>query len=148
MIMKKFFILLFLLTLITGPLMATHQRAGEITFRYISGTTYEVTIVTYSYAPSPADRYELQIDWGDKTKTVLPRNNGPVNQQGHTGEIVGPDIKKNLYTGIHTFPGPSTYKISLEDPNRNYGILNIPNSVEVQLYIETELIINPFIGPN
>ena len=148
LIMKKILILLFLLTFIAGPLMATHQRAGEITFRYISGTTYEVTIVTYSYAPSEADRYELQINWGDKTKTVLARNNGPVNQQGHTGEIVGKDIKKNLYTGIHTFPAPGTYKISLEDPNRNYGILNIPNSVDVPLYIETELIINPFIGRN
>jgi len=146
--MKKFFILLLLLTLVTGPLMATHQRAGEITFRYISGTTYEVTIVTYSYAPSQADRYELLINWGDSTTSILPRNNGPTNQQGHTGEIVGTDIKKNLYTGIHTFPGPNTYKISLEDPNRNYGILNIPNSVEVPLYIETELIINPFIGTN
>ena len=87
--MRKFFILLFLLTFIAGPLMATHQRAGEITFRYISGTTYEVTIVTYSYAPSPADRYELQIDWGDKTKTVLARKNGTVNKKGNRGEIVG-----------------------------------------------------------
>ena len=57
--MKKILILLFLLTFIAGPLMATHQRAGEITFRYISGTTYEVTIVTYSYAPSEADRPTL-----------------------------------------------------------------------------------------
>jgi len=44
--------------------------------------------------------------------------------------------------------GASTYKITLEDPNRNYGIQNIPNSVEVPLFIETELIINPFIGAN
>lgn len=128
--------------------MATHQRAGEITFKYISGLTYEVTIVTYSYAPSPADRYELEINWGDNTKTVLPRSNGNLTSQGYFGEIVGPDIKKNLYTGVHTFPGSATYIISLEDPNRNYGIQNIPNSVEVPLFIQTELIINPFIGAN
>lgn len=128
--------------------MATHQRAGEITFKYISGLTYEVTIVTYSYAPSPADRYELEIKWGDKTSSVLQRNNGALTNRGYFGEIVGPDIKRNLYTGIHTFPGAATYKISVEDPNRNYGIQNIPNSVEVPLYIETILIINPFIGHN
>lgn len=128
--------------------MATHQRAGEITYKYISGTTYEVTIVTYSYAPSPADRYELTINWGDNTSAVLQRNNGPLGQLGYQGEIVGPDIKKNLYTGVHTFPGPATYKITLEDPNRNYGIQNIPNSVEVPLFIESDLIINPFIGKN
>jgi len=146
--MKKYLILLSVFIWFAGPALATHQRAGEITFKYISGLTYEVTIVTYSYAPSPADRFELEIQWGDNTSTVLPRNNGPVGQQGHLGEIVGPDIKRNLYTGIHTFPGAATYKISVEDPNRNYGVQNIPNSVEVPLYIETELIINPFIGPN
>ena len=146
--MKKAFILIFILILYAGQLMATHQRAGEITFKYISGLTYEITIVTYSYAPSPADRFELEINWGDNTSTILPRNNGPLGGQGYLGEIVGPDIKKNLYTGVHTFPGAATYIISLEDPNRNYGILNIPNSVEVPLYIQTELIINPFIGAN
>jgi len=146
--MKRFIILLFVYVWFSSPLWATHQRAGEITFKYISGLTYEVTIVTYSYAPSPADRYELTINWGDNTTTVLKRNNGPEGQLGRQGEIVGPDIKKNLYSGIHTFPGASTYKISLEDPNRNYGILNIPNSVEVPFFIETELIINPFIGAN
>jgi len=146
--MKKYLILLAICIWFASPLMATHQRAGEITFKHLSGFTYEVTIVTYSYAPSPADRFELEIKWGDGTSTILPRNNGDVGQQGHIGEIVGPDIKKNLYTGVHTFPGSSTYKITLEDPNRNYGIQNIPNSVEVPLFIETLLIINPFIGKN
>lgn len=146
--MKKYLILILLSCWFVSPVKATHQRAGEISFKYISGLTYEVTIVTYSYAPSPADRYELEINWGDNTSTILPRNNGPIGNLGHTGEIVGPDLKKNLYTGVHTFPGAATYKITLEDPNRNYGIQNIPNSVEVPLFIETELIINPFIGVN
>ncbi len=146
--MKKYLILIILLTWFLSPLKATHQRAGEISFKYISGLTYEVTIVTYSYAPSPADRYELEINWGDNTSTVLPRANGPVGNFGHMGEIVGTDLKKNLYTGVHTFPGAAAYKITLEDPNRNYGIQNIPNSVEVPLFIETQLIINPFIGAN
>jgi len=146
--MKKYLILLSVFIWFSSPLKATHQRAGEITFKYISGLTYEITIVTYSYAPSPADRFELEIHWGDNTSTTLPRSNGPMGSLGHTGEIVGPDIKKNLYIGVHTFPGSATYKITLEDPNRNYGIQNIPNSVEVPLFIETELIINPFIGKN
>jgi len=146
--MKKYLISLFVFIWFAGPLKATHQRAGEISFKYISGLTYEITIVTYSYAPSPADRFELEINWGDNTSTTLQRTNGPIGPQGHIGDIVGPDIKKNLYVGTHTFTGAATYKITLEDPNRNYGIVNIPNSVEVPLFIETELIINPFIGPN
>ena len=147
--MKKILFVLVSLFCFAGPLLATHQRAGEITFKYISGLTYEITIVTYSYELSLADRYQLDIYWGDNTKSTLLRTNGPYNYPlGYAGEVVAPLIKKNLYVGTHTFPGSATYKITLEDPNRNYGILNIPNSVEVPLFIETELIINPFIGVN
>ncbi len=130
-----------LVVLIIGYLTvtATHQRAGEITFRHIEGLTYEVTILTYTFAPSPADRPELEILWGDGTSSILPR----------TEKIDLPnDIRRNVYVGYHTYSGASTYTISLEDPNRNYGILNIPNSVNIPLYIETVLVINPFLGPN
>ena len=152
--MKRLLVLFIVIAGLTKPAFATHQRAGEITYRYISALTYEITIITYSYAPSPADRNELEISWGDGTTSVLVRGNGPagINPAGtfcdHLGEIVGPDIKRNLYISQHTFPGPASYKISLEDPNRNYGIQNIPNSVDIPLYVETLLTINPFVGPD
>lgn len=122
---------------------ATHNRAGEISYRHISNFTYEVTVVTYTYAPSLADRPELEIKWGDGTSSVIPRVNGSGN-----GVIVGPDIRKNIYKGIHTYSGPDVYTISIEDPNRNGGVVNIPNSVNVPFYIETVLVIHPFLGPN
>lgn len=146
--LKKVFILLsaLALSLVT---YATHQRSGEILYKYLAPFTYEVTIVTYSYAPSPADRFELEINWGDGTTAILARSNGPLNDMGlHIGEIVGPDIRRNLYVGTHKYPAAANYIIHVEDPNRNMGILNIPNSVDVPLYIETMLIINPFIGQN
>lgn len=152
--MKKVLFILLFIIICLHPSFATHQRAGEITYRYISGLTYEVTIITYSYAPSTADRPELDLAWGDGQISTLPRINGPagLNPAGiycdHLGEIVGPDIKRNLYIGQHTYPAASTYIVSLEDPNRNYGILNIPNSVDVPLYIETQLTVNPFLGAN
>ena len=150
--MKKVLFVLLLTNCFVYQAIATHQRAGEITYRYISGLTYEATIITYSYAPSTADRNELDINWGDGKTSTLTRINGPsgVNPAGvfceHLGELVGVDIKRNLYIGQHTYPAASTYLISLEDPNRNYGILNIPNSVDVPLYIETQITINPFLG--
>jgi len=118
---------------------ATHERAGEITFKHLGGLSYEVTILTYTFAPSPADRPELEIKWGDGTTDILPR----------IERVDLPnDIRRNVYKGEHTYSGASTYVLSLEDPNRNYGILNIPNSVNIPFYIETTLIINPFLGPN
>ncbi|MFH1118436.1 MAG: gliding motility-associated C-terminal domain-containing protein [Bacteroidota bacterium] len=133
---------------------ATHQRAGEITYRHISGLTYEVTITTYTFAPSAADRCELTINWGDGEYSILGRVNGPAGRTPagvyceHVGENISAEIRLNIYTGIHTYASASTYHIWLEDPNRNLGIQNIPNSVDVPLYIETLLVINPFLGSN
>lgn len=127
-------------TLIGLAAFPTHQRAGEITYKAISALKYEFTIVTYTYTPSPADRPELTINWGDGTSQVVPR----------TQKINYPNnISRNVYSGaIHTFPGQGNYTIFVEDPNRNYGVLNIPNSVNVPFFIQTQLSINPFLGPN
>ena len=118
---------------------ATHQRAAEITYKHISGLTYEITLVSYTFTPSPANAYRdfLTISWGDGTASDIPRvilNNLPDS------------ISYNKYVGQHTFPGPSNYTISCEDPNRNGGIINIPNSINTPLYIYAELTNSPFIG--
>ncbi len=128
---------------------ATHERAGEIIYQHIEGLTYEVTIITYTYAPSPADRCELEIDWGDGTYSILPRTNGAPSQNcPHGGEIVDEDIKMNLYKGVHTYNGNGTFLLSVEDPNRNLGIVNIPYSVNVPFHIDTKLVIQPLLGFN
>ncbi|MCL2131224.1 MAG: gliding motility-associated C-terminal domain-containing protein [Lentimicrobiaceae bacterium] len=118
---------------------ATHERAGEITYRHISGRTYEFTITTYTYSPSPANRLALPVDWGDGTIDTIPRI---------TYTNLPSDIRHNIYMGQHTFPAAGTYTVSMEDPDRNQGIVNIPNSVNVPFYIETTIIINPFLTPN
>ncbi|HRZ76860.1 MAG TPA: fibronectin type III domain-containing protein, partial [Bacteroidales bacterium] len=137
--MKRSLLLILAVLLPVLSTFATHQRAGEITFKHLYGLTYEVTILTYTYAPSPADRPELFIEWGDGSNDILPR----VERLDLPN-----DLRRNVYKGEHTYSAPSTYIISLEDPNRNYGIINIPNSVNVPLYIQTVLVINPFLGAN
>lgn len=119
--------------------MATHQRAGEISFEHVAGLTYRFTIVTYTYTPSPADREELEINWGDATSSMVARVR-KVNLDN--------DISVNTYITEHTYPSTGTYAITLEDPNRNAGIVNIPNSVNIPFFLETILIINPFLGSN
>lgn len=136
---KKKLIVFALLLFPTIMVMATHQRAGEITYRHISGLTYEFTIITYTYTPSPADRPELEVLWGDGTSDIVARNS-KVN--------LGNDISRNIYTTEHTFPAAGSYTISMEDPDRNAGIVNIPNSVNIPFFLETILIINPFLGSN
>ncbi|MGQ9846320.1 MAG: T9SS type B sorting domain-containing protein [Bacteroidales bacterium] len=119
---------------------ATHNRAGEIRYRHISGFTYEITMVTYTYTLSQADRPELEVQWGDGTSSIVPRISKI--------ELPNDYYYKNTYVGTHTFPGPGIYKITMEDQNRNYGVRNIPNSVEVPFTIQTILNINPSVGNN
>ena len=119
--MKRFIILTFFL-LEFCLLKATHNRAGEITYVQISDLTYEITITTFTYTLSLADRPELTVEWGDNSTSTVKRSE----------EVRLPNYyKKNTYVTRHTYPGPGQYKIVVQDPNRNLGVRNIPNSVNV-----------------
>ena len=132
------FIIIFL-NFLNLEIKCTHNRAGEITYRHISGYTYEITLITYTYTLSPADRPELLIHWGDGTSSIIPR----------ILKIELPDFYyKNVYKGTHTYPGPGVYRIYMEDQNRNEGVLNIPNSVEVPFALQAILNINPLFLEN
>lgn len=137
--LPRFLLVLILSFLATVRVFATHQRAAEITFRHLQGLTYEITLVSYTFTPSPANAYRdyLTIKWGDGTSSEIPRI---------LVTYLPDDITYNKYVGKHDFPGPSTYTISCEDPNRNGGIFNIPNSINTPLFIYSELTISPFLN--
>jgi len=124
------------------PLHATHNRGGEITFRQLSGLTFEITVITYTKDQNAADRPELPVSFNYGNPVIIdtiPRL---------SRVFVGIDIVRNTYVTTHTFPGPSTYTISVADPNRVANVVNIPNSVNLMFYIQTQLTISPFLGSN
>ncbi|MCF8295312.1 MAG: gliding motility-associated C-terminal domain-containing protein [Bacteroidales bacterium] len=137
--MKKIITFLVLLCSISTGLFATHNRAGEITYVQIDLYTIELTITTYTYSLSLADRDELEVSWGDSTVSTATR----------TQYVLLPDnYKKNTYKATHTYPGVDVYEIVVEDPNRNFGVINIPNSVNVVFALKTIIQINPNLGLN
>ncbi|HMT67953.1 MAG TPA: hypothetical protein PKE28_10175, partial [Bacteroidales bacterium] len=139
MIKRRIFYALALLLAVTFSATATHNRAGEITYRQISDLTFEVTVTTFTYTLSKADRPSLDVEWGDNSITNVAR----------ISETILPnDYKKNVYVAEHTYPGPGVYRIVVQDPNRNLGVENIPNSVNVVFSISTILIVNTGIGRN
>lgn len=118
-------------------LNATHNRAGEITYVQLSDLTYEITITTFTYTLSLADRPSLEVEWGDNTTSTAQRKS----------ILKLPNYyQRNIYTITHTYPGPGVYRIVVQDPNRNQGVKNIPNSVNVVFSISTSLIVNPSMG--
>lgn len=156
---RYFNILLFTLLLLFASLIAsaTHNRAGEITYRQISQLSYEVTVTTYTKYTGPsaqADRDSVEINWGDGNFDVVARLNGPIGGTGvPQGEELNDDVKMNIYKSTHTYPGPLPfYVVSMTDPNRNDGIHNVNNgnSVNILFYLEDTIrIFDPtFVGYN
>jgi len=116
---------------------ATHNRAGEIRYEQIDDLTVIATVITYTKESSrDVDRDSLFVMWGDGTQSTVLRSNG-----GGQGVVLGNDVKRNEYTATHIYPGFGTFTISMQDPNRNGGILNVtaPNSITVPFYIETSI---------
>ncbi len=114
-------------------IFATHNRAGEITYRQIGQLTIEMTITTYTKNSSTAaDRDSLDLFWGDGTHQFVRRDNSRT-------KIEPNDIKINYYVATHTYPGIATYTISFLDPNRIGGILNVnyPNSIDIPFFLST-----------
>lgn len=137
--MKKIIPVIFLTLFIAGDLFATHNRAGEITLKQLDEFTYEILITTFTYTQSMADRSSLEVQWGDNTYSTASR----------VSITRLPNFyQKNVYISQHTFPGAGTYQIVVQDPNRNQGVKNIPNSVNVVFSIKTTISINPSIGQN
>ena len=139
--MRKLMLILGMVFCFAFTARATHQRAAEITYTWLGGNAYEFTLTCYTYTPSPAglQRDSLLVQWGDGNEEYIPR----VVMQN-----LGDDYTLNVYKQIHNFSSSGAYTISMEDANRNFGVINVPNSVMVPIHIETELVINPFLGYN
>jgi hypothetical protein len=97
-----------------------------------------------------ADRCSLIIHFGDGDSTVASRVNGPTSvcAAANDGVLIGDNTRLNIYDAIHTYPGNGSYVITVEDPNRNAGICNIPNSVNTSFFLHTQLFIDPTVTSN
>jgi len=124
---------LFFLLVFSKEMKATHNRAGEITFVQTGPLAIHAVITLYTKTSSvAADRDSVEIYWGDGTSEFLVRSNGWGYPQPN-------DVKISYYEGNHTFPARGTYTMSMVDPNRIAGILNVnfPDSENVPFYLET-----------
>lgn len=140
--MKRALLITFLCAFCSAELSATHNIAGEITYSCVNGNQYEILVTTYCNTATSTDRQELLVDFGDGPSQLVQRSNG-------SGTLLAnyPNTKVNEYRVWHTY-NPGTYDISISDPNRVYGIDNIPNSGSVPFYLQTTLTVDPNIGCN
>src|SRR5438105_1108158 len=89
---------------------ATHNRAGEISYRQIGNLTYEATVVSYTDSRSAkAYRATISLDWGDGTIAQVDKRQQDPTQLPN-------NIWFTIYRATHTYAGPGQYIISFEDP--------------------------------
>jgi len=144
--------IIWVLLLVTMPslLLATHNRAGEITFKSVGDPEdflYEIYITTYTDSRSAAaHREEIEIFFGHGSPEVSEIVSATIEKETNPN---APTTWRNQYQVRHRFPGPGEcYIISFNDPNRVSAILNIndSNSVNIPFYIQTELCIYDATG--
>jgi len=136
-------LLLLMMVVLPASLFATHNRAGHIEISPVdplcgNPLTVRAVITTYTKTSSvPADRDTLTICWGDGFCERVARNNGAGNPP--QGVPLENDVKFNTYVASHTYGFFGVYRVSMTDPNRNGGILNVnpPNSDAIRFHIET-----------
>ena len=143
--MEKIYQIFIILGLISwgSPLMATHNRAGEIYVEQVgdcaSSLTVRATVVTYTKIGGgvTVDRDSLEVFWGDGNSEWVQRTNGPGNPPN--GEPLENGVKVNYYIALHTYSSQNQYTIGMQDPNRDYGIQNVffPYSDQIPFYIQT-----------
>jgi len=144
--MKKLIVFTFLTTVLTLTFShenayATHNQAGQIEYVHtpLPGKlfNYCFTITIYSRNENTsADRDSVRVNFGDGSPTVsIPRSNGLGTP------IPGTNVKFNTYETCHAYAGPFTYVVSMLDPNRIEGIVNITSSIDVTFFIQDTLVI-------
>lgn len=129
---------------------ATHVRAGEITAKRLTDKdlTYEILLTTYHDEIGGRMASDGQNDVtfcirpfvGGVGSTLLAMRTG---RQAITNSTSANTFKANF-----TFSSPGVYVISVGIENRNDGVVNLTNSVNVPFYVETILVINASLGLN
>lgn len=124
---------------------ATHIRAGEITAERVSiqTLTYRITVVGYTDTRSTVIFGPGEVNFGDGREVQLN-----TEADFTLVESLGNQIEKNTFVVTHTYQGPGAYTIRFREFNRNDLTLNMDNSVDTPFYVETKIIIDPFIGIN
>jgi hypothetical protein len=135
----KLIILCFLIIFSINESFATHLRAGEILARKIGNLQYEFTVIIYKNTDSSVPLDQVTLHFGDNTfQTINVSGTSTINDK----------TAKYTFIFTKTYSSPGTFKVYIREENRNADIVNIANSVNVNFYLETQIIIDPYIGQN
>jgi hypothetical protein len=134
------YLVAFALMLLSSTVFGSHLRAGYIVATRINcSLEYLITLNVYVNTQSGVDFGLGRLSFGDGNNHTTPsRSSTPVVGQSNVGLV--------QYSMIYTYASHGAYTISYAEINRNADIVNIMESVSIPFYLQTEIIIDPFLG--
>ncbi len=124
-------------------LAAGHLKGGEIRIEKANGPllNYNIYLILYADASSAVGFDGGILRLGDGTEIETTANTGNVVET-----LISEQTKKYVIEIPHTFSSAGSYNISYEVVGRNLGIVNVGVASNSAFYIESQIVIDPFIG--
>ena len=144
--LRSLFLSFVLITAFVYSSYATHLRAGEITVERVGcSNIWRITVTVYTNTINTNVLFGGEDDWldfGDGNRMLIPE------QENIPRPDLGEGIATASFTVTHAYSGNGRFVISYSEPNRNAGVVNMDASVNTRFYIETVIIVDPFLGCN
>lgn len=144
--MKKFYIYgIIAIILLPLGVRGTHIYGAQITATAEScrSNTYTITVTGYGDPGSDVGFAVGYLDLGFGDPLDLGTETDFSRQIINVGESA---VRVNKFTLDNiTFPGPGEYVITFRTFNRNGDVINMRNSVNTPLYVESKLFVDPLL---
>lgn len=139
--MKKLgilFILIISSTLIFADPTSMYIRASQVNCQ---GLDYNIEIIYVTASTSDLLSFGFDVSYGDGTKE-------DIDYDDFEEVAINSIQRKGTYLKTHSYPGPGVYTISIRLFNRYPDIYNMSKSANTALFVETTIVIDPFLGCN
>ncbi|GAB4490350.1 MAG: hypothetical protein OHK0045_14700 [Raineya sp.] len=134
-------------------LLATHLQAGQITLTRLDpvSLTFRITLIVYrdkvnlfGNGPTAELSNTATIVIYDNANREIGRLNAPLTDL----RDLNSDVQQGTYVTTYTFAGSGTFKLAFSESYRNGCIINMNGSDSTDLYVESQIVINQFLGVN
>ena len=137
---RTILLIFFLLAGFGSEVLATHIRGGYITAKRITGYRYQFVLTIFRDKTSVVSDLENELYPDVNSTTVLSSHVTSIT------DIPGKETEIWVYHYEYTYSSPGIYTAYHYKMFRNKSVLNMDNSDQTTFYIETKVIIDPFLA--
>lgn len=138
--MRKTLLNLFLTFGLLSPALATHIRGGYITAKRITGYKYEFVLTIFRDKTSEVKNLQNSLRPDANSEDIL------TSPYSSISDIPGKQTEIWIYRFEYTYKSPGVYTAFHYQENRNENVLNMDNSGQTNFYVETKVVIDPFLA--